>query len=104
MIYRLTTAARQGLRGILGYVQDEFGDDVAQRVLGELIQAFELLAESPGIGRVREDLTDREEVRFWSVPPTLIAYRAQEGVVQVLFVERGERDWLNQNWSRIEDD
>lgn len=91
--YRLTPEARIGLRNILEYVEDRFGVRVAEHVLDKLEAAFELLAESPGIGHVREDITTNEQVQFWSVGPTLIAFRLMDDLVEILFVERGERDW-----------
>lgn len=91
--YRLTPRARSGLRSILEYVEGRFGVRVAERVLDELEAAFEQLAQSPGVGHLREDITSKEQVRFWSVKPSLIAYRLVDGVVEILFVERGERDW-----------
>jgi plasmid stabilization system protein ParE len=92
--YRLTPKARQGLAEILEYVSREFGTDAAEAVLDRLVAAFELIAGQPGIGHAREDLTENGTVRFWSVPPTLIAYRAHADFVEVLIVERGERDWI----------
>lgn len=62
--YRLTPRARAGLESILAYVQDRFGDDVAERVLDDLEAAFERLADHPGIGRKRPDITSDERVRF----------------------------------------
>lgn len=91
--YRLTPRARTGLRNILEYVEGRFGVRVAERVLDKLEAAFEQLAESPGIGHVREDITNNEQVLFWSEKASLIAYRLVENDVEVLFVERGERDW-----------
>ncbi len=91
--YRLTPQARIGFRNILEYVEDRFGVRVAERVLDKLEAAFDMLAESPGIGHSREDLTADEQVQFWSVGPTLIAYRRAADIIEVLFVERGERDW-----------
>lgn len=91
--YRLTPRARTGLRNILEYVEGRFGVGVAERVLDKLEAAFEVLAASPGIGHVREDITSDEQMQFWSVNPTLIAYRVVEDVVEVLLVERSERDW-----------
>ena len=76
--YRLTPSARDGLR----------------RVFDQLVTAFEVISESPGIGHRREDLTPDDRVRFWSVGPSLIAYRVGPGGgVEILFIERGERDW-----------
>jgi plasmid stabilization system protein ParE len=91
--YRLTPRARQGLTEILEYVAREFGTDAAETALDRLVAAFELIALQPGIGHVRGDITDNGAVRFWSVPPTLIAYRAGADLVEILMVERGERDW-----------
>ena len=91
--YRLTPKARDGFRDILEYVEERFGLRVAQKVLSRLEEAFERLASNPGIGHHREEITRDGSVLFWAVPPSLIAYRALPGEVEVLFVERGERDW-----------
>ena len=91
--YRLSPQARSGFRSILGYVETEFGLRVAGRVLHDVQAAFEMLAQRPGVGHIREDLTADERVRFWTVGPTLIAYRRAADGIEVLVVERGERDW-----------
>ena len=92
--YRLTPRARDGLREVLEYVDDRFGAAAADRVLERLAGAFSMLAAHPGAGHRREDLTEDENVRFWAVGPTLVAYRAASSdVVEILIVERGERDW-----------
>lgn len=91
--YRLTPRARDGLLRIVVYVEERFGLQVADRVLGEIETAFELVAKDPDIGHRREDLTADEQMRFWSVGPTLIAYRTAQKHVEILFVERGEVDW-----------
>jgi hypothetical protein len=41
----------------------------------DIERAFELLAALPDPGHRREDLTQDDEIRFWTVGPTLIAYR-----------------------------
>ncbi|MEZ6037410.1 MAG: type II toxin-antitoxin system RelE/ParE family toxin [Planctomycetota bacterium] len=91
--YRLSDSARVGIGRIVFYVEEHFGEEVAQRVLSEFEAAFEMLAANPGLGHRRDDLTSDPQVRFWSVRPSLVAYRSLGGIVQVLFVERGERDW-----------
>ena len=91
--YRLTPKARDGFHRIAFYVEERFGPDVADRVVQELETAFAQLAGNPNIGHRREDLTRDERVLFWSVGPTLMAYRAQPKWVEILFVERGELDW-----------
>jgi plasmid stabilization system protein ParE len=91
--YRLTPDAREGFLRIAFYVEECFGPGVADRVVEELESAFEQLASNPGIGHHRADLTRDKRVRFWSVGPTLIAYRVQPECLEVLFVERGDLDW-----------
>ena len=55
---------------------------------------IELLAANPGVGHRRDDLTNDDRVRFWSVGPTLIAFRAESrDALEVLMVERGDKDW-----------
>lgn len=91
--YRLTPTARAGFQAILDYAEDTFGWEVAERVAGNLERAFVLLAENPSAGHARKDLTTDPRTRFWSVGPTLIAYRSGSPGIEVLFVARGELDW-----------
>ncbi len=91
--YRLTPNAREGFLRIVLRVVDGFGLGVANKVVDDLEKAFERLGANPGIGHRREDITRDERVLFWSVGPTLIAYRAHPEWVEILFVERGDLDW-----------
>jgi plasmid stabilization system protein ParE len=91
--YRLTPRAADGLWRILVYVEDRFSAAATDRVLAEIESAFDLLVERPHIGHRREELTSDPRIRFWSVGPTLIAYRASDDAIEVLFVERGSMDW-----------
>ena len=67
--YRLTPRARVGARNLLEYIEGQLGVGVAERVLDDLATAFDRLADSPGIGHSREDLTSNERIQFWSVGP-----------------------------------
>ena len=92
--FRLTPNAREGLFRLIESVDQRFGARVAERVLDQFAGAFDRIGETPGIGHRREDLTEDDRIRFWSVGPSLIAYRIRPNApVEVLFVERGERDW-----------
>lgn len=62
-------------------------------MLERLVRTFELLAEQPGLGHARPDLTSDSRVRFWAVGPNLIAYRSMQESLEILIVERGARDW-----------
>ena len=91
--FRLTPRASFGLSSIVEHCARQLGSRVAEDVLDRLLAALENLARRPGLGRVREDITADEALRFWSVGPTLIAYREASAGIEVLFIERGERDW-----------
>ena len=91
--YRLAPRARDGLLRIALYVEARFGVEAADRVLDDIEHAFLRLAKQPGLGHHREDLTSDSAIRFWSVGPSVIAYRASKGSIEILFVERGELDW-----------
>ncbi len=71
--YILSPEARQDIEQIRDYYVEEAGVQVARHVLGQITKALRFLAETPGAGHRREDLTD-EDVRFWSVLSYLIAY------------------------------
>ena len=92
--YRLTPRAEEGLLRIINHVEQNFGRSVTDRVLDSLERALQDLGTMPTIGHQRQDLTEDESIRFWAVGPTLIAYRVHEGSVEVLFIERGEMDWV----------
>ena len=49
------------------------------------------LAENPGIGHVRSDLTD-EDVRFWPVFKYLVIYRPETAPLEIVRVLHGRRD------------
>jgi plasmid stabilization system protein ParE len=67
--YELTPHARDGLDQIIDSVAQAFGVRTAEKALDRLQEAVELLAKDPGLGHIREDLTGREDVWLWSVPP-----------------------------------
>jgi plasmid stabilization system protein ParE len=91
--YKLTPVARRGLRDVYGYVRRHFGIDTAESVIERLLEAFRRLAATPGMGHLRSDLTSDSTIRFWSVGPTLIAYRYRNSSVEILLVERSRRNW-----------
>ena len=93
MTYRLTPKALSGVDRILDWVEDRFGVEVSDNVDKRLERAFDLLASQPGVGHVRHDIVESDEVLFWPVGPSLIAYRLVGTDVEVIAVERGAADW-----------
>ena len=69
----LTGPAEYDLGQIRRHLVEMAGPTIARRVLREIRNGLVLLGSEPGLGHVREDLTDRP-LKFWSVYSYLIAY------------------------------
>jgi antitoxin ParD1/3/4/toxin ParE1/3/4 len=63
----------------------------ADRWIGRLFDAFDTLAQNPGMGHKREDLT-AYPILFWPVGAYLILYRVQSERVEIVAVTQGARD------------
>ena len=85
-----TEEAETQLLKILGYLADE-SESAAVRVRDAIYDAVGKLAERPGIGHTRQDLTDRP-VKFWSVYSYLIVYDSESRPLTVVAVLHGARD------------
>jgi plasmid stabilization system protein ParE len=88
--YVVAPEAENDLRQIWRYLLGEAGLAIANRIQNELVGAFESLAETPGKGHRRSDLTNRD-VLFFSVYQYLIAYR-KASMVEIVAVIHGRRD------------
>ena len=88
--YLLSPEALEDLQGIWDFIAiDSF--EAADNVLDELFAAFEGLAQWPGQGHKRSDLTTRD-VRFWPVRNYLVVYRENLRRVEIVAVLHGARD------------
>ncbi|MGO9864997.1 MAG: type II toxin-antitoxin system RelE/ParE family toxin [Terriglobales bacterium] len=88
--YFVAPEAEDDLRQIWRYLLGEAGLAIADRIQGELVNAFEGLAGVPGKGHKRPDLTNRD-VLFFSVYQYMIVYRRGE-LVEIVAVLHGKRD------------
>jgi antitoxin ParD1/3/4/toxin ParE1/3/4 len=77
---------------------DEIGAYIAQNSVGAALkvydafeEAFGLLAERPGLGHSRQDLTDRP-LRFWSVYSYLVVYDPESRPLTIIAILHGARD------------
>jgi plasmid stabilization system protein ParE len=62
----------------------------AHRVFERLFAALSRLAQTPGMGHHRKDLTD-ERHRFWTVYSYVIAYRHQTRPLETIAIVHGAR-------------
>ena len=85
-----TEEAELQLLEILDYLTGE-SESAAVRVRDAIYDAVGRLAERPGIGHTREDLTDRP-VTFWSVYLYLVVYDPESRPLTIVAILHGARD------------
>ncbi len=89
-VYVLSPEALQDLQDIWDFIA---ADTViaADKLLDELFDVFEKLAERPRQGHSRRDLTARD-VLFWPVGSYLVVYSAAPTSLQIVAILHGARD------------
>lgn len=92
--YRLTATAVRDLESALEFVAHRDGLMRASKLLEAFSTAFQRLAERPGLGRVRAELTG-ESVRWWTVFDWLLLYQPNAHGIDVLTVIHGARELRN---------
>jgi plasmid stabilization system protein ParE len=88
--YVLNVDAEQDLNEIWDYIGED-SIEAADRWIDKLFDAFGSLAQSPGIGHKREDLTVLP-VLFWPVGAYLVLYRVRSEWIEIVAVTQGARD------------
>lgn len=93
MISRFVLApqAAEDLVEIWAYLCEKASKEVADRVEFTVRERFAFLAENPGAGHSRNDLT-AEEVKFFPVYSYLVVYRPGTKPLQIVSVLHGRRD------------
>ena len=88
--FRLSAQAGREVEDIWEYIAR---DDVAAagRVRIEFHEAFHELAQLPGMGHTRDDLTS-QPVRFWPVRSYLVVYKPDTHPLEIVRVVHGARD------------
>jgi plasmid stabilization system protein ParE len=87
--FRLARRALGDLQEIWDFISED-SLDAADRVMEDFYKAFGRLAETPGMGHKRGDLTNRD-VLFWPVYSYLIVYRHSDPL-SIVRVVHGRRD------------
>ena len=88
--YRLTQGAEADVEAIADFIAGD-SVDAAVKVVQALEDAFELLASRPGVGHVRQDLTQRP-LKFWSVYSYLVVYDPGGDPLTIVAVLHGARN------------
>jgi plasmid stabilization system protein ParE len=90
--YLLTAEAQNDLEQIRDYLLREAGFRATRHVMSSVIAAFHALVRTPGQGHRRQDLSSREELRFWAVFSYLIVYRIDKRPLTIVAVIHGKQD------------
>jgi plasmid stabilization system protein ParE len=91
-VYALTPLAKADIFDIWCYIANE-SEDAADRVEQAIYDACVFVAETPGRGHFRPDLTPRS-LRFWTLtryPNYSIVYRPGTSPLQIVAVLHGKR-------------
>lgn len=89
--YVLSLQAVDDLLEICGYLTQEASPTVAERVETTFREKFAFLAENPGAGHYRKDLTD-QNVKFLTVYSYLVVYRPGTTPLEIVSILHGRRD------------
>ncbi len=89
--FRLSPKAQRDIEQIWWYIARD-NRDLATRVRLAIRDACRRLASFPHSGQLRDDLSSREDVRFWPVFSYLIVYRPNSRPLQIVRVLHGNRD------------
>lgn len=89
--YVLAPEAALDLVQIWRYIEKESSAKMADRVEAAIRDQIVSLAERPGIGHWRKDLTD-EAVKFFPVYSYLIVYRPDTKPLHIVAILQGRRD------------
>jgi len=83
--------AADDMDGIWLYLAEEASEEVADGALRRLARSFRELAETPGLGHRRSDLT-RLPVHFLLVEPYMVVYARDRSPLAIHAVLHGSRD------------
>ena len=89
--YVLSPEAQADLVDIWEYIKRESSEEVADHVANAILDKIAFLAERPGVGHTRPDLSAKP-VKFFTVYSYLIVYRPEATPLQALTVLHGHRD------------
>jgi len=89
--YVLAPEAASDLVQIWRYIKKQSSVDMADRVEAVILDRIAFLAENPGAGHLRRNLTERP-VKFFPVYSYLIVYRPETKPLQIASILHGRRD------------
>jgi plasmid stabilization system protein ParE len=89
--YILAPEAARDLVQIWRYIKEQSSVEMADRVESAIRERIVLLANKPGAGHWRKDLTD-EAVKFFPIYAYLIVYQPETKPLQIVSILHSHRD------------
>jgi plasmid stabilization system protein ParE len=86
----LSESAMRDLEEILQWYQREQVPDIGRRLVGEIVDRAETLADNPDLGRIVPEF-DQKHLRELIHPPFRIVYQRESHRVRIVRVWRSER-------------
>lgn len=93
MNYKIALGAERELEAILSYIHED-NPRAAENLEEQFFALFEHLGNMPGMGHIREDLTKRENVRFFRLRGYIIAYRTDVEPILIFHIVPGAMNLL----------
>jgi plasmid stabilization system protein ParE len=87
----VSPTAADDLEDIWAYLAEKASEEIAARTIERLVQEFAKLAEDPGIGHLRRDLTPLP-LHFFFIEPYLVIYQRNLSPLPIHAVLHGARD------------
>ena len=89
--YVLAPEAALDLVEVWHYIREQTNTAIADHVESVIRDRIGFLAQAPGAGHMRQDLTN-EDVKFFPVYSNLIVYRPKTKPLQIACILHGRRD------------
>ena len=87
----ISPTAQTELTAILDHIADQSGSYITTaRVQAEFLTAFDRLAASPHMGKIRPDLTGKA-MRWWRVHSYLVIYDPDRSPIRIVRIVHGAR-------------
>ena len=94
MPYILTHAAKADVIRIYTEGAETFGDDKAEAYYADLTRIFDLLGDTPEMGRLRSELTPPMRIHPHGVH-VIVYFVDADGNVHIVRVRHGREDWVS---------
>ena len=94
MPYILTHAAKADVIRIYAEGAERFGDDKAEAYYADLTRVFDLLGDTPEMGRLRSELTPPMRIHFHGVH-VIVYFVDADGSAHIVRVQHDPEDWVS---------